>query len=767
MAKGERETEADLSPHEVAQSTGESRDWSAVTVLLFLALTFPLMLLAATKTSERFRNEITEWANPNSQPARDFRQYRDWFGPNEYVLVTWPGCTRDTEELDSLREKLRSDERIQSLIGQVTSGRSILRGLTKAGRLDEESAIERLRGSILGDDGLATGLAFDLTETGRMNRAAVFDMLDVILAEEGISPDEVHFAGLGHDLHVLDDEGFRSPFRMVPLIMITALLLTWLFVRDFRLALFINALGTYTGSLSFTLIFFSTINLNAIVWPLPTLLMLLTVSACLHFLGYYRSALGRRDVSVSHAELVRKTVRHARRPVLYCATTTAVGLLSLALSSTRPVRQFGFFGAMSVLIASGVLLLGLPAWLTLFPPRFARSATQTSRHGHQWAGLGRFTRRLRWPIIVTMVGGMLFLGIGIPGIRTGGNLRNFFPQGHRILNDSADIESRIGPLSSLELLLRFDNPRVSHDFDRIRKIEEVCGRITSESDIEATVSAATFAPKWNLETAGIRRMNEGVKLKRLRDLLGDYKLLYENEESDYEVWRVSLRYSGLAEVNVPDVRDRVARIAREVFAPGGNCVLEDESFAVIPTGEFLLFDHVDRQFLTDLTVTYVTAFALISLVVLILLRSLRAMLLASLSNVFPALVVLGTGGWLDQSLDVASLMTASVALGIAVDDTLHFMLWCRERIRAGDSQSAAIEDAMRHCGTAMAQTSIACGVAMFLYAFCGFLPTVRFGILLCSMLFMALVGDLILLPALLAAGGKPAKSNARDATTAS
>jgi len=121
-------------------------------------------------------------------------------------------------------------------------------------------------------------------------------------------------------------------------------------------------------------------------------------------------------------------------------------------------------------------------------------------------------------------------------------------------------------------------------------------------------------------------------------------------------------------------------------------------------------------------------------------------------------MVLGAAGHLGYALDVASLMTASVALGIAVDDTLHFMLWWK-KARADDNAAGdPIEQAMRYSGAAMMQTSLILGMSIVLYAFCGFLPTVRFGLLLCGMMLTALIGDLILLPALLATQVKREKA---------
>ena len=89
-----------------------------------------------------------------------------------------------------------------------------------------------------------------------------------------------------------------------------------------------------------------------------------------------------------------------------------------------------------------------------------------------------------------------------------------------------------------------------------------------------------------------------------------------------------------------------------------------------------------------------------------------------------------------------------------MDDTLYFLLWHQETLRrSNNSEEESVEEpicfTLRYCGTAMVQTSMILGLSIVLYAFCGFLPTVRFGILLSAMMFAALIGDLLLLPALM------------------
>ena len=157
-----------------------------------------------------------------------------------------------------------------------------------------------------------------------------------------------------------------------------------------------------------------------------------------------------------------------------------------------------------------------------------------------------------------------------------------------------------------------------------------------------------------------------------------------------------------------------------------------------------------HQILRDLSISFVTAFIFISIILMVVLGSVRTGLIAMIPNVFPPLVVFGTMGWLGRSIEIGSVMTASVALGIAVDDTIHFLTWYRRGTLEGLSRYASIRYAFEHCAKAMIDTSLICGLGVAPFLFGVFMPTVNFALLLCVMLFTALVGDLILLPAILA-----------------
>jgi len=115
----------------------------------------------------------------------------------------------------------------------------------------------------------------------------------------------------------------------------------------------------------------------------------------------------------------------------------------------------------------------------------------------------------------------------------------------------------------------------------------------------------------------------------------------------------------------------------------------------------------------------------------------------------PTLVLFGTMGWLRLSLDIGLVMTASVALGIAVDDTLHLLSHFRAARCQGLDLEASVLNALSYCGLAMLQTTVICGCSLLLYCASEFMPTQRFAVFMGLLLAMAWLGVAVLLPAMM------------------
>lgn len=186
--------------------------------------------------------------------------------------------------------------------------------------------------------------------------------------------------------------------------------------------------------------------------------------------------------------------------------------------------------------------------------------------------------------------------------------------------------------------------------------------------------------------------------------------------------------------------------------------------SAVYTGVIPIVYKAQRTLLASLFESIFLSFFMIAGVMALLLRpwgtsitagnllNLRGGILSMLPNAFPIIIVFGMMGHLavyDIKVDIGSMMTASVAMGIAVDDTIHFLNWYRYALADGATRKEAIMVAYSRCAKAMTQTTLIAGLGLFAFAFSSFTPTQRFGTLMLLLLTVALIGDLVFLPALI------------------
>jgi predicted RND superfamily exporter protein len=141
---------------------------------------------------------------------------------------------------------------------------------------------------------------------------------------------------------------------------------------------------------------------------------------------------------------------------------------------------------------------------------------------------------------------------------------------------------------------------------------------------------------------------------------------------------------------------------------------------------------------------------LVVVAVTLLLRHASNGLLLLFTSIFPMMLTFGSMGWLGVVVDIGSVMTPCVALGVTIDDVIHFLLWFRRGIERGYSVKASVELAYAGCGRAMVQSWGVIGLGLSAFALSSFIPTFRFGALMIGLLTVGLAGNLLFLPALLA-----------------
>jgi predicted RND superfamily exporter protein len=198
---------------------------------------------------------------------------------------------------------------------------------------------------------------------------------------------------------------------------------------------------------------------------------------------------------------------------------------------------------------------------------------------------------------------------------------------------------------------------------------------------------------------------------------------------------------------VVDARNH--RVIAEDSATATHATTSPDLTAVY-TGIVPIVYKAQRSLLDSLIQSSLWSFLTITPLLMIIARSFGAGLVSMLPNVLPVVMVFGGMGWLAIDVDVGSMMCASIALGVAVDDTIHYLNWFREELNRLGDRKAAILAAYSHCATPACQAAVMSGLGLSIFAMSTFTPTQRFGYLMLTILWMGVVAELIYFPALLA-----------------
>ncbi|MGL6194766.1 MAG: efflux RND transporter permease subunit [Thermoguttaceae bacterium] len=220
-----------------------------------------------------------------------------------------------------------------------------------------------------------------------------------------------------------------------------------------------------------------------------------------------------------------------------------------------------------------------------------------------------------------------------------------------------------------------------------------------------------------------------------------------------DLWRVSIRVWALKQdidyaIFIEDVKAVVEPMIKTI-ATTNQKVLSEDAITTKYTGMVPVVYKTQHELLKGLKESLLLAFITIAIVMMFVLKSPIAGFLSMLPNVFPIIIVFGYMGLAGILVDVGTMMTASVAIGIAVDNTIHFLTWFRDGIDRGLNAKEAAMDSYERCATAMSQTTLIGGLGLSAFAFSTFTPTQMFGVMMLALLSVSLVGDLIFLPSIL------------------
>ncbi len=718
--------------------------WGA-SILGIVVLCIPLLLWGTGGAVSRFQNDVRQWLPRGFEEADRYAWYLDRFGVDEMVVISWDGCTITDPRIEQFSAKLvQGDAQGREVFRRVTTGPEMLeRLMSPPFDLPREAAVARLSGTFIGQDGQTTALIAWGSQLVADNRRAAVTRVQDIAEQLGIPRKQLHLGGPTVDGAMIDIESRRLLLNQSLFSVTLLIIAAWVRLRRFWLVLCTIGMGLLAGALSLSVLYYSGGIMNLTMVMLPTLVFVLTVSGSIHVVNYFWHAV--QDRAAAPAE---RAVLSGWVPCVLAVLTSMVGMLSLTVSRVQPIRQFGFYSGVGLLLSLPLILAVLPALLRKTWRRQGGSLQMKTPDRFPW-----LDPMVNWICLfhrgLTMVFlGLIVLGaIGLSWLHSTVKIQHRFAAQSKIIRDYTWLEKHLGPLVPLEIVVAFpqDDPRT--EWDRFAVVRQIELAVDRSPDVLATFSAGTFRPvlpsgRTALATAQRSLIIDKWTANRQQRI--DSGFVADDPQSGAELWHITARVNAINDIDYGRFAESLKHEVEQQ--------LRAKNISYPPiyyTGGIPLIYKAQRQILIDLANSFGWAFGIITLTFMVILRSIPAGLIAMIPNIFPPAIVIGAMGWLNLPMDIGSVMTASVALGMAVDGTFHYLNWYRKQLAQGGSRRTATRSAMRQCARALFDSTVICALGVIPYAVTTFLPTFRFAVLLTLLMFVALIGDLVLFPAML------------------
>lgn len=554
-------------------------------------------------------------------------------------------------------------------------------------------------------------------------------------------------AGLPHIRVYVAERIIEDQKLLVPISAAVSLLMLWLAFRWFAGAALAGTAVGFSMTLAIGLMAFVREPLNIINNILPVLLIVIGMSDGIHLISRFGEESSERS---DKREAAFHAVRTMTAACFLTSFTTAIGFASLLVSRTEILRRFGVTFAIGVMIAYVVTILFLPVGLMYAPKPPADLGKERDGLLERVAVgiVGAVIRRPRWALALS--GGVVAIAALI-GARVPVDtfLMESFPERSEIYEMNTLLEEEMNGVMPLEVSLEAQETGRFQDPDVLNAVDDVQRWLDAREEVLSTRSySSVLREAWVAYSGDPEKRQEPW---RSRAQIAQLTSLLEGGDPDpLTPWVTFERDHVRINANVADVGSRKMQVfiadlrpvLDEAFAPFDDIEvnLTGDAFSATRGLQALIGDM-----LSSLGLAVVFIFGILSL----LFRSLRLGILSVPANVTPLIVTLAYMALTGTFLNTTTVIIFSVSIGLAVDDTIHVLARFREEMLDGADLDTALLRTARGAGRAILITTVMFLAGMSVILLSSFIPVRLFAELLMVTLLGCILGDLILLPALL------------------
>ena len=531
-------------------------------------------------------------------------------------------------------------------------------------------------------------------------------------------------------------------------LLITAIIF-FFFFRSFR-ATFITLFVVMVGVIwAFGFIGLFGYEITILTALIPPLIIVIGVPNAVFLINKYQQEVKKHG---NQAKSLQRVITKVGNATLMTNITTASGFATFVFTKSQLLKEFGIIASINIV---GVFILAL----LIIPVIYSFMSLPKKKHlNHlekQWIDnvvnwMERMVRHHRIAVYITTVVVIVFGIIGVYQIRVSGSLIEDMPKGMQFYKDIKFFEEEFGGIMPLEILIDTKKEKGVMKLSTLKKMEKINDAIEQFPELSKPVSITNLVkyskqayyrgiPKYyQLPTS----QEQSYIFAYTKNSDGNSKMLNNFVDSTGRYARITTFMKDIGTDKMAIIQDRLKAVIEKEFP--------NDKFDVHLTGKALVFLKGTNYLINNLIISLSLAIFLIALFMAWMFRSYQMILISLVPNMLPLLITAGLMGFFGIPIKPSTILVFSIAFGISVDDTIHFLAKYRQELQANNWKiKKSVYSALRETGVSMFYTSIVLFFGFLVFTISSFGGTIALGGLVSVTLLFAMVSNLLLLPSLL------------------
>ncbi|MBW1797226.1 MAG: MMPL family transporter [Deltaproteobacteria bacterium] len=699
----------------------------------------------------RFQTSIYDLAIEDLPETIQYHSFKNEFGCEEIILVVARAEhifePKTFEQVERLAKELSGIKEVKRVIS--------LPGIKRAMDITDKwsisdfkriiSPIKLLQRNLVSEDNKTTVLSLILEDVKEKDQ--VIDAVKKVIDNTNASL-SLYQIGMPIVSKALGKFTGQDFFRLPPITFALIAIILFVFFRDLR-GILIPAGSVLIALIwTFGLMAWTGTPLAMLTMIVPIFLIAVGTAYCMYIFPEYLESIKRSD---SPKEASFRCFLQLGFPTTLAVITTVIGLCSLLVNKISAIREFAVFSCFGILCMLVIILTFLPAVMALLPFPKKKTGHEELKDGFLdriLSGIANLNLHHQKTALIFIAIVALAGIIGISRVRVETNPVGFFKEDTSISRHFHDIYRDMAGSFPINVVVDSKEDDYFEKPGHLKKIAELQIFLDSLGGVDKTVSFVDYLKLVNYATS--RHNEEFYALPEepfeIRMLVNSYKTMLGNDmlqrfmNADFSKLNILLRTHISSSVDILATQEKIEKHLRENFP---------ETFSFQVTGFGVVISQ-SSKLLTEgqvksLSLTLILVFGIMFL----LFMSYKVGFIGMLPNCFPIIVNFGLMGWLGIPLSVATSLIASVAIGLAVDDTIHYLVRYNREFKKDLDKNRALKDTINRIGKPIIFTTLTVSIGFSILMFSSFRPTAVFGLMMVVTMFSALVADLILLPSLM------------------